>query len=162
MAVKFIVDINAGKLVKWLRLMGYDALLFRGQDDGEMVKTALREDRVILTRDTHILKRRVATTGKLKVILVEGDTSEAQLKQVVDALDLDYAYQPFSRCLECNELLVERSKEDLRDRVPPHVFKTQTHYMECPSCHRIYWQGTHWQAMTEELNRFAGKDKGRG
>jgi uncharacterized protein with PIN domain len=23
--------------------------------------------------------------------------------------------------------------------------------MECPACHRIYWRGTHWQAMTQKL-----------
>jgi uncharacterized protein with PIN domain len=161
MAIKFIVDINAGRLVRWLRLMGYDALLFRGKDDGEMVKTALQEERVILTRDTHILKRRAATTGRLNVLLIEEDTPEAQLQQVAGAFDLDYTYQPFSRCLECNELLVERSKEDVRNRVPPHVFKTQAQYMECPSCHRIYWQGTHWQRMTEDLNRLREQGKGR-
>jgi uncharacterized protein with PIN domain len=26
--------------------------------------------------------------------------------------------------------------------------------MACPSCHRIYWRGTHWQAMTEKLKAF--------
>jgi uncharacterized protein with PIN domain len=26
--------------------------------------------------------------------------------------------------------------------------------MECPACHRIYWRGTHWQAMTKNLKRF--------
>ena len=140
-----------------MRLMGYDALLFRGEDDGEMVKRALREDRVIITKDTHILRRRVATTGRLRVILVEGDDSEAQLFQVTRALGLDYDYKPFSRCLECNELLQEKSKDEVRTIVPPHVFETQTHYMECPSCRRIYWQGTHWQAMKEELNRLKEK-----
>jgi uncharacterized protein with PIN domain len=162
MAIKFIVDINAGKLVKWLRLMGYDALLFRGKDDGEMVRTALHENRTILTRDTHILKRRVATTRRLNVILIEGDKPEVQLRQVIGALDLDYDFQPFSRCLECNELLAEKTREEVRDRVPLHVFKTQTQYMECPSCHRIYWKGTHWEAMKEELNRLSEQDKAQG
>jgi len=26
--------------------------------------------------------------------------------------------------------------------------------MECPACHRIYWRGTHWQAMTKKLEKF--------
>ncbi len=37
---KFIVDINAGKLVHWLRLMGYDAVLFNDKDDGIMIKNS--------------------------------------------------------------------------------------------------------------------------
>ncbi|TET26276.1 MAG: hypothetical protein E3J67_02015 [Dehalococcoidia bacterium] len=26
--------------------------------------------------------------------------------------------------------------------------------MECPACRRIYWRGTHWQAMTRTLEKF--------
>lgn len=39
--MKFIVDTNVGKLARWLRLMGYDALFFDGDDDSSMVKIAL-------------------------------------------------------------------------------------------------------------------------
>ncbi len=154
MEMKFIVDINAGKLVKWLRLMGYDAVLFTDEDDGKMIKLALNQNRVVLTKDTQIMKRRLVTSGELKVVLVEGDDHKAQLQQIASTLDLDYQLKPFSICLKCNQSLIEKSKEEVRDLVPPHVFKTQSHYMECPSCNRIYWQGTHWQAMTEDLEKF--------
>jgi len=151
--IKFVVDNNVGKLAKWLRIMGYDALLFREKDDGEMIKIALSDNRVVLTKDTQIMQRRLITSGRLKAILIEDDDSKAQLRQVAEALKLDYQLRPFSVCLECNENLVERDKDEVRDLVPPYVFKTQSQYMECPSCHRIYWQGTHWQAMSRELER---------
>jgi uncharacterized protein with PIN domain len=64
--IKFIVDNNVGKLAKWLRIMGYDALLFTEEDDGKMVKVALAQNRVILTKDTQIMRRRLVTTGRLK------------------------------------------------------------------------------------------------
>ena len=32
-APKFIVDNNVGKLVKWLRIMGYDARFFNGSNE---------------------------------------------------------------------------------------------------------------------------------
>lgn len=154
MDIKFIVDNNVGKLAKWLRIMGYDALLFTEEDDGKMVKLALAQNRVILTKDTQIMRRRLVTSGRLKAILIEDDDSKVQLQQVVEDLDLDYQFRPFSVCLECNQNLVERDKEEVRDLVPPHVFETQSLYMECPSCHRIYWRGTHWQAMNRELAKF--------
>lgn len=154
MEVKFIVDNNVGKLAKWLRIMGYDTLLFREKDDGKMVKIALSQDRVVLTKDTQIMKRRLITNGRLKAILIEDDNPKAQLRQIVSALNLDYQFRPFSLCLECNQNLVERDKDEVRDLVPPYVFKTQSQYMECPSCHRIYWRGTHWQAMSKELEKF--------
>lgn len=157
MEIKFIVDNNVGKLAKWLRIIGYDALLFTEQDDGEMVKLALAQNRVILTKDTQIMRRRLVTSGRLKAILIEDDDSKAQLQQVVEAFNLDYQFRPFSICLECNQNLVERDKEGVRDLVPPYVFETQSLYMECPSCRRIYWRGTHWQAMSQELERFTAQ-----
>jgi hypothetical protein len=153
-ATKFIVDHNVGKLAKCLRMMGYDTLFFAGSDDSGMIATALAESRVLLTRDTQIVKRRLITTGRLKAILIASDEPELQLKQVIGTLNLDIRFRPFSLCLECNQPLVERSKGQVKDWVPPYVFQTQEQYMECPSCHRIYWRGTHWQAMTKKLKRF--------
>jgi hypothetical protein len=152
--VRFIVDNNVGKLAKWLRIMGYDALLFKDKDDGNMVKIALAENRVVLTKDTQVMKRRLVSNGKLKAILVEDDDPKMQLRQVVNALGLDYRSKPFSICIECNQSLERRDRDEVRDLVPPYVFKTQRQYMECPSCHRIYWQGTHWEAMSKELEQF--------
>lgn len=151
---KFIVDINAGKLAKWLRIMGYDAALFDDGDDSLMIATALDEDRIIVTRDTQIMKRRIITSGQLKAILLRSDKPEPQLHQVMDILNIGSCIKPFSICLECNQLLVERSKQEVKDLVPPYVFKTQSQYMECPNCHRIYWRGTHWQAMNKRLDSF--------
>ena len=151
MGMKFIVDHNVGKLVKMLRIMGYDTLLFNGSDDSKMVSIALADDRVILTRDTQIMKRRVVTSGWLKAVLITSDKPEQQIHQVITTLNLDCQFNPFSRCLKCNQPLLERSREQVKDLVPPYVFETQNKYMECPTCHRIYWRGTHWQAMGKKL-----------
>lgn len=155
MDMKFIVDINVGKLAKWLRIMGYDALLFKDKDDSDMVKIALRQERIILTKDTGIMKRRLVTNGKLKALLIEGENSELQIRQVAEMFGLDFHYNPFSLCLECNERLIETSKDSLEGRVPPYVYKTYDLYMQCPSCHRVYWRGTHWEAMNKKLDEFA-------
>ena len=133
--------------------MGYDTLFFNGGDDSHMVALALAEGRVILTRDTQIMRRRVVTTGLLEAILIQQDEPEKQMHQIIDSLNLDCRFRPFSICLECNQPLLLKSKEDVKDRVPPYVFQTQNQYMECPACHRIYWRGTHWQAMTRRLER---------
>ena len=158
-ALKFIVDNNVGKLAKWLRITGYDAVSFNDRNDFAMIAAALREDRVILTRDTQIMKRRVVTTGRLKAILIQGDRSELQIRQVIEELNLDCRFKPFTICLECNQPLLERSKPQVEGRVPPYVFKIQDQYMECPACHRIYWRGTHWQAMTQKFEKFIERQR---
>jgi hypothetical protein len=140
--------------------MGYDTVLFKQKDDGQMIKIALNENRVILTKDAQFMKRRLVTNGKLKTIHIKQDDPELQVQEVVKTLNLDYDFKPFSLCLECNRALVARSKEEVKNLVPAHVFETQTQYMQCPACHRIYWQGTHWQAMVkklQDLQREGGK-----
>jgi len=151
--MKFIVDNNVGKLTKCLRMMGYDTLFFNGSDDWEMIMTALAEGRVILTRDTQIMKRGAVASGRLKAVLIQSDEPEQQIRQVVETLKLDCQFRPFAICLECNQPLEERSQQQVRDRVPPYVFQTHREYLECHACHRIYWSGTHRQAMTRKLER---------
>jgi uncharacterized protein with PIN domain len=153
---KFVVDHNVGKLARWLRLMGYDARFFRGGSDAELVALALKEGRIIVTRDTLIMQRRLVTKGKLKALLIKSDQPERQIRQLIDGLHLDYRFNPFSLCLECNQPLVERKKTEVKELVPPYVYKTQDQFRQCPECQRIYWRGTHWRAMTQRLEGLAG------
>ena len=148
---RFIVDLNCGKLAKWLRMIGYDTTLFDHRDDKYLIHTALSETRIILTRDTQMMQRRVITTGAIKAVFITRDNSLQQIRQVIKELGLNCAFKPFSLCLECNLPLVKISKEDVKDRVPPYVYQTQTQYVECPNCLRAYWSGTHWQAMLNKM-----------
>ncbi|MFC2013118.1 Mut7-C RNAse domain-containing protein [Chloroflexota bacterium] len=146
-----MVDQNVGKLAKWLRLMGYDTRLFGEGDDSHMVAIAVKEDRVLLTRDAEIMKRRVVSCGRLMAVLIKTEEPEQQIRQVIKSLNLDWRLRSFALCLECNRSLVAKNKAEVMDLVPPYVFETQDQYMECPHCHRIYWRGTHWQAMTRKI-----------
>jgi len=140
--------------------MGYDTVLLKQKDDGQMIKIALSEDRVILTKDSEFMKRRLVTSGKLKAIHIKQDDPKLQVQKVVEALNLNYHFKPFSLCLECNRALVARDKEEVKNLVPTHVFETQTQYTQCPACHRIYWLGTHWQAMVKKLQDLQGRGGG--
>ncbi len=149
--MKFIVDHNVGKLVKWLRMLGFDTAFFTGEDDWIMVIAALREDRILLTKDTGVMKRGVVSRGRVKAVFIKSDDSYEQIRQVIEALEIRNYPGLFCRCMECNTLLEERTVEQVRERVPPRVLKTQTEYRECPSCRRVYWKGTHWQAMNRKM-----------
>ncbi len=155
--LKFIVDHNVGKLAGWLRMMGYDSLFFTGDDDSAMVRQALAEGRIILTRDTEIMKRRVISHGRLRAVLFKSELPDDQMRQLLAGFDLMGQANPFTLCLECNQPLLGKSRDEVKDRVPPYVFATQTQYMECPACRRIYWRGTHWEAMQRKLEELAFK-----
>jgi uncharacterized protein len=149
---RFITDENVGRLTRLLRLLGFDTVFFNGENDAQLVNLALKEGLVLLTRDTHILKRRLVASGRVKAVLIQSDNIDAQIKQVVAELNLYPQIKPFTLCLEDNHGLMPRTKEEVQGRVPPYVWQTQPDYVECPHCHRIYWKGTHWQAMSRRLN----------
>ena len=150
---KFIVDLNAGRLVKWLRIMGYDTAFVPGIEDGRLVSLAHEEGRILLTRDRNIMRRRVIASGILRAILLESERLEEQLRQVVDICNLD-TQRGFSLCIECNLPLVKAAREEIRDRVPPYVFQTQDIIVKCPSCRKPFWRGTHWRNIRRRLARW--------
>jgi uncharacterized protein with PIN domain len=145
------VDLNVGRLAKWLRALGYDAAFLPQADDGELVAIASREGRVLLTKDRHIMERRAMTKGQARALLVQGDRVMEQLAQVVRALGLDRELA-LSRCIACNVPLEERSREAVTAVVPEYVARTQVAFHQCPRCGRIYWRGTHWSRMREVLD----------
>ena len=147
---KFIVDANVGKLARWLRMLGYDTIFMSDIDDGVFVDIGLKEERVLLTKDTQIMLRRPVTSGKVRALLTSEDDPKEQMRQVITEMKLDRERE-FTLCLECNVPLVPRSKDEVQDLVPPYVFKTQSQYYQCPGCRRIYWRGTHWEHMNREL-----------
>ncbi|MFC1956426.1 DUF5615 family PIN-like protein [Chloroflexota bacterium] len=152
-----MADQNVGQLARWLRVMGYDTQSFGDVDDSLIVARAVAEDRIILTRDTDIMKRRLIASGRLKAILITSPEPAQQVRQVTHALDLTYQSRLFIICLECNQPLVERSEDQVKKRVPSHVLETQSNYKECTVCHRVYWRGTHWEAMTRRLKKMMDK-----
>ena len=153
--MKFIVDNNVGKLATWLRALGYDTVFINPVDDGELVRIARDEDRVILTKDRGILRRRLITSRAVRALEIQGDDWRDQLQQVVRAFDLR-TEPTFTRCIECNVELRDQPRGSAQAHVPPFVFRTQEHFLVCPSCNRHYWQGTHWQRMTGDLAQILG------
>jgi uncharacterized protein with PIN domain len=136
-------------------MMGYNSVFFNGDDDSQMVKQALAEGRIILTRDTGMMRRRAISSGRVQAVLITSEEPERQMQQLMSILDLKGQSRPFTLCLECNQPLEKRSREEVAGRVPPYVYRTQTQYMECPNCHRIYWRGTHWAAMERKIEKLA-------
>ena len=73
--MKFITDTNLGKLAKWLRILGYDTVSYRGEADRNFLRKAEREGRVVLTRKKDMAARQFS--GKL--VTVGSDHVQEQL-----------------------------------------------------------------------------------
>jgi len=147
--MKFVADCMLGKLAKWLRMLGYDTAFIPNAEDDELVRIAVREDRVLLTRDRRLCDRRMV---RKRCIFVDWGTTRDQVKQVFRELGLKLRESGlFTRCTICNSEIVSVEKADIKGRVPPYVYKTQSAYGYCPRCDKIYWRGTHVQHVLEAL-----------
>ena len=155
--MKFLADNMLGRLATWLRLLGYDTAYLPDADDHELARVARAEDRLLLTRDVELTRRR-----GVRHLLIESERTNEQLVQVSHALHLT-ARAAFSRCAECNIVLESASKEQVREQVPPFVFQTQDRFLRCRRCGKVYWRGTHWArivAQIEDLNESDSAEKG--
>jgi uncharacterized protein with PIN domain len=144
--MKLLADAMLGRLAKWLRILGHDTLYFPGLDDRDLVRIARAENRLLLTRDRELTRRK-----GLKSYLIESDRFEDQLGQLLRDLGLDSESLP-ARCARCNTALASISRQEAKGRLPPYVFQRHDHFTLCPHCDRVYWQGTHWQRMRERID----------
>jgi uncharacterized protein len=138
--MKFLADSSLGRLSKWLRLLGYDTVYYRGEADRSFLRKAEKEGRAVLTRRRDVLARQHPGI----VLFVENDRVEDQIEEVLGKLDLRPEPEKcFTLCLRCNESLKAATPEEVKPLVPDYVFRTQKEFRVCPKCGRVYWSGTH-------------------
>jgi uncharacterized protein with PIN domain len=143
--MKFIADVMLGRLAKRMRLLGFDVLYDRAYDDNDIIRLSLQEGRVILTRDTELAARPLASRN----IFLKSDDVREQLEQMLSAIPSDEASVPLTRCSACNHLLTDAPKPEIRDSVPGYVYDKYPVFLRCISCGRVYWRGTHVSRMAK-------------
>jgi len=145
--MKLLLTKELGRLAKWLRILGLDAEYAGENNLSSLVIQALRDERIILTRNQRLLK-----TRGVKTLLIKNEKIKSQVAEVLGALNIkpDVA-KMFSRCILCNEGLIDIDKIKVKEKVPEYVYQTQENFITCPKCKRIYWQGTHWGNVQKTL-----------
>jgi uncharacterized protein with PIN domain len=148
----FMADAMLGRLARWLRILGYDTAWEEHISDEALVRRALEEERIILTRDRSLGSEwRVSGIG-----LVQAEEPVAQLAEVAAAFDLGARSRPFTRCSRCNTELVAADRDAARGRVPPRILERFARFQRCPGCDRIYWDGSHTDRMRRVLAQTLG------
>ncbi|HEC76112.1 MAG TPA: hypothetical protein ENI33_02490 [Thermoplasmatales archaeon] len=146
--MKFICDEMLGTLAKWLRIFGYDTRYAKDMDDEKIIEIALKEDRIVLTRDKMLSRK------ALKGLYIEEKDLKKQIERVVKKFKLDIEKNIFSRCTVCNIPVVGIERDKVKGKVPESVWKNNKEFWTCPKCGRIYWMGSHWENIKIKLKSF--------
>lgn len=147
----FLCDAMLGGLARWLRAAGYRAEFDVHIDDGELVRRALQEDKVLLTSDSGILERYAVSEGLVDYVFIPRDLDVIeQLAHVVGEMGLQ---RRDSRCMECGGELERVELSEVVEHVPEKVQNQCEAYFRCRACCQVYWRGTHWQSISRRLER---------
>ncbi len=170
--VRFVADITVGKAVKWLRILGFDTCIMRRLDE-EFLAACLAEGRIFVTRDSRLAVRR----GMTNALLLTADDPAEQVVDILRRLRMAKAVSKavhrlegeigatpigagwprlLSRCIRCNEPLVEVSRAEVVLEVPDFTWATQGRFSRCPLCRRVYWPGTHHDRIVATFKALLG------
>lgn len=141
--LRFCADAHLGRLARGLRLLGFDTWYEPDADDVKLRLLAVEERRVLLTRDRALLMHGQIERG----YWVRATDPRKQLFEIVERFHLEQDSKPFTRCLRCNGVLEEADISSVRGRVPARVLASHECFMLCPQCGRVYWRGSHYDAM---------------
>jgi uncharacterized protein with PIN domain len=151
----FLLDVHLGALARRLRLLGLDVAYRNDAADEELVAQANAADRLLLTQDRGLLRRRALR----RAAFVRGSAPDAQLADVLDRFALPVA--PYTRCPVCGDMLHDVPKADVLDELEPGTRRTQHRFWRCAGCRRVYWHGAH-AARLDAMLRAALRKGGPG
>ncbi|MEX1297799.1 MAG: Mut7-C RNAse domain-containing protein [Desulfotignum sp.] len=147
--IRFIADVNVLKLGRLLILLGFDVACSSSFSDEQIADLSASESRIVLTRDTSLLKRRKIVFARR----IRSDLPYDQVVEVVDFFGLHAQTAFFSRCTQCNHPLAKVAKTDILHLLEPKTKKYFTDFFQCPGCLKIFWKGSHYDAMTEKFSQ---------
>ena len=130
-------------------MLGFDVWWSSDADDQCLVDISVEQQRILLTRDRALLKRRVVTHG----LFIHSNNPEEQTLEVLRRLDLGQRLAPLTRCVRCNGRLVAVAKDEVIDRLQPLTRRYYSDFSRCKECGQIYWPGSHHARLVDLVER---------
>lgn len=155
--MKFIMDRMLGRLTRWMRLFGYDALDIEQQEnEDEMLLTlAEKEGRTLISRDRLLIGK--AVNRGIRAYLVGSSDIIEQMLEMKEEFDIRFTPE-MERCSLCNSMIRKILPDEMElvrkaDYVYPLRLETTTDFWVCENCGQVYWQGKHWKNIMETVEK---------
>lgn len=154
---KFLCDAMVEGLARHLRCVGIDAAITssRKPEPRELFDQAIKEKRVILTRDAKLLKYRYSGCHVYRVKTLLKDE---QLLEVIEAFGLKIGEEELmTRCPKCNgnfnpkPLEYDEAIATTRGAQVLHECLSKKKFWQCKSCNQLYWEGTQYQNAMQKF-----------
>lgn len=152
--MKFMVDAMFGRLARWLRMSGYDALYEKDASDAKMIEAAKKEGRIIITRDRNLYQK--ANREGAKIIFLAGRDFLTNLKLLEAEHGLEFKAEPeLARCAICNGELEKISADEAGKKMSNFELPSGELW-KCSKCGKIYWKGAHWKNIESTVKKIKG------
>lgn len=149
--MKFICDAMLGKLAKYLRILGFDAIYSKNANILEVYQSS--QD------PPYFLTRRAKAFAYRRVILIKSDRVRDQISEIRDLIrpSID-PVKIMNRCIVCNAELADVDKINVEQKVPEFVYHQYRQFRECPKCGKVYWEGSHASGMARLVEEIMNRD----
>ncbi len=156
--MKFYVDQTLGKLIKWLRLLGFDTVQVQLSPKDLAQLPPWKPGVYVLTKQTSWPARR----QRPDLLILTSQDPEDQLAEICQRLSLPPdTWQPLQRCSDCNLPLQPLPPDQLEDRVPDYIAVRHQQFFECPQCQRVFWEGSHQRRIRRRLEELSHRQTPR-
>ncbi|MDH3853448.1 MAG: Mut7-C RNAse domain-containing protein, partial [Nitrosopumilus sp.] len=122
-------------------------------DDSKLIEKAKNENRIIISRDRHLIDR--ANKNDVLSIYVTKENEIEQFLEILETtnLQLDEISGDVARCTKCNSTTSQISKLKIGNKVPQGVLEFNDKFWKCDKCDQIYWEGTHIKNLQEFVHK---------
>lgn len=155
--MKFVADRMLGRLVRWLRLLGYDTSVIRHQENEDelLLEMAETEERILISRD-RVLVRKAIKKG-IKAYSMHSSEIMEQLHEMQKEFGITIEPK-MDRCTLCNSTIRKARLEEMefiraKDYVYQATIDKVAEFWLCDNCGQVYWLGKHWDNIRESVMR---------
>jgi uncharacterized protein with PIN domain len=173
-SVAFLADAMLGNIARKLRIFGFDTLYMAQAHDDEILRTGIKQDRVILTADKELFKR-IVKVGARGVLVSAGASELEDLVHILTENGITSIGMNGvgSRCSVCNGHLEKRTSDQVKNDdgcsnnndddviVPDKVIACHKQFFQCIACGKIYWEGGHLKRIRALVRNLDAKLVGR-